>query len=103
VKRSRLKTALVATLLGMAGPVHSADSLWIVTGEVYKEDYYAGINALIPLPGYAASRPGLAGAAYLGVRYQDTSLSPPDPGNGASGNQLYLKGQLEGEAELSEK
>ena len=29
-------------------------------------------------------------------------MSPPDPGNGASGDQLYLKGQLEGEVGLSQ-
>jgi Cellulose biosynthesis protein BcsS len=121
----------------MAGPMYSADnSLWIVTGDVYRQEYYAAVGALIPLPGntlgrgwvqrywidsytysyasvpsridasvwgveamlgYQASRPGLAGAAYLGVRYQDTSLNPADPSNAAAGDQLYLKGQLEGE------
>ena len=53
--------------------------------------------------GYQASKPGLSGAAYLGVRYANTDLTPADPGNSASGNQLRLKGQLEGGAAFSEQ
>src|SRR5690349_14163084 len=36
-----------------------------------------GADAMI---GYQASRPGLSGAVYLGVRYSNAHLSPDDPG-----------------------
>lgn len=53
--------------------------------------------------GYQASKPGLYGATYLGVRYGNTELSPEDPGNGARGTQLRLKGQLEGTVAFSKR
>lgn len=53
--------------------------------------------------GYQASRPGLSGAAYLGVRYSNASLSPDDPSNDIRGDNFWLKGQLEGEAALDRK
>ena len=53
--------------------------------------------------GYQASKPGLYGAAYLGLRYANTDLSPDDPGNAARGDQLRLRGQLEGTAEFSQR
>jgi hypothetical protein len=56
VKHARLKAALVATLLDMAGHAHSADSLWIITGDVYPQEYYAAVGALIPLPGSVLGR-----------------------------------------------
>jgi Cellulose biosynthesis protein BcsS len=52
--------------------------------------------------GYQASRPGLSGAAYAGVRYSNAHLSPDDPGSALHGQQLFPKGQVEGEAMLSQ-
>jgi hypothetical protein len=51
--------------------------------------------------GYQASRPGLSGAAYAGVRYSNAHLSPDDPGSALRGQQLFPKAQVEGEALLS--
>lgn len=58
-----------------------------------------GAEAMI---GYQASRPGLSGAAYFGVRYSNAHLSPDDPNGALRGNQVWPKGQLEGEAKLSD-
>jgi hypothetical protein len=52
--------------------------------------------------GYQASRPGLSGALYLGVRYSDAHLSPDDPGSALRGQQWFPKAQVEGEAMLSQ-
>ena len=48
-----------------AGPQQIDSSVW-------------GAEAML---GYQASRPGLSGAVYLGVRYSDAHLSPDDPGS----------------------
>jgi len=53
--------------------------------------------------GYQASKPGLSGAAYLGLRYSNTSLSPDDPGNSARGDQFRPAAQLEGSKDFSAK
>jgi hypothetical protein len=57
-----------------------------------------GAEAMI---GYQASRPGLSGAAYFGVRYSNSHLSPDDPAGALRGQQFWPKAQLEGEATLS--
>ncbi len=38
---------------------------------------------------------------YLGVRYSNAHLSPDDPGAALSGQQVFPKGQVEGETLLS--
>ena len=137
--RAGLRLALAAGLFMSAAGVQSADKLWILTGEVYEDNYYVGLGALIPFPkstlgngwvqrywvdsftygyegatqhidanvygaeamaGYQTSRPGHSGALYLGVRYANTGLNPDDPGNDASGDQLWLKLLAEGEVAL---
>jgi hypothetical protein len=130
-----------ALLILLAGSVHADDRLWILTGDVYKDDYYFGGGLIIPfwgnnhlgngwvqrywldtfsytydaggrdidanvfgaeaMVGYQASRPGLSGAAYFGVRYSNAHLSPDDPGGALRGEQFWPKAQLEGEAQLS--
>lgn len=69
-----------------AGPRSIDSSVW-------------GAEAML---GYQASRPGLSGAVYAGVRYSNAHLSPDDPGAALRGQQLFPKGQVEGEAMLSQ-
>ena len=57
-----------------------------------------GADAMI---GYQASRPGLSGAVYFGVRYSNAHLSPDDPSGALRGEQFWPKAQVEGEATLS--
>jgi hypothetical protein len=63
----------------------------------------AGVWGAEGMLGYQASKSRLYGAAYIGLRYANTDLSPDDPGNEARGGQLRLRGQLEGTAEFSER
>jgi hypothetical protein len=130
-----------AILLMLAGIAQADDRLWILTGDLYKDDYYFGGGLIIPfwgnnhlgdgwvqrywadtfsysydangttidtnvfgveaMVGAQASRPGLYGAAYVGVRYSHAHLSPDDPGSALRGDQFFPKAQLEGEARLS--
>ncbi len=69
-----------------AGPQQIDSSVW-------------GAEAML---GYQASRPGLSGAVYLGVRYSDAHLSPDDPGSALRGQQWFPKAQVEGDAMLSQ-
>ena len=53
--------------------------------------------------GYAASRPGLSGALYLGGRYSNAHLSPDDPSSELNGNQLFGKAQAEGNVSFTQR
>jgi hypothetical protein len=137
-----LRAVVAVGLICAACNACADDRLWILTGDVYKDDYYFGGGAVIPfwgdnhlgqgwvqrywldtfsysydangtnidanvfgaeaMVGYQASRPGLAGAAYLGLRYSHATLSPDDPNGALRGDQLWPKAQLEGEAKLSD-
>ncbi len=52
--------------------------------------------------GYQKSGPAGWGAAYLGLRYNNTDLSPDDPANRTEGEHLWVKTQLEGEMNFAE-
>lgn len=52
--------------------------------------------------GYQESGKAGWGAAYLGLRYNNTNLSPDDPANRTEGEHLWVKTQLEGELKLAE-
>ncbi len=47
--------------------------------------------------GYQTSGPAGWAGAYLGLRFNNTSLSPDDPGNRNDGGHVWPKGQLEGQ------
>lgn len=49
------------------------------------------------LAGYRWSSGSSWGAAFAGLRYTDTHLSPDDPGSNVRGSRLGIKLQLEGE------
>jgi hypothetical protein len=133
--------AVAAALFVVAAAACADDRLWIVTGDVYKDDYYLGGGVIMPfwgnnhlgqgwvqrywldtfsytydaggrdidadvfgaeaMVGYQASRPGLSGAVYFGVRYSHAHLSPDDPNGALRGDQFWPKAQVEGEAQLS--
>ena len=52
--------------------------------------------------GYQMSSASAWGGIYAGVRYNDTRLSPDDPGNDTRGEHVWGKGQLEGGMDLAE-
>ena len=45
------KTVAGALLFIVAAAAHADDRLWILTGDVYKEDYYFGGGLIIPFWG----------------------------------------------------
>jgi hypothetical protein len=132
--------AMIA-LLSYVGRAQAGERLWILTGDIYRHDYYVGGGLIFPFPGnnhlgqgwvvrpwidsfsysylagttpvdarvlgaeamigYQASRSNLAAAAYLGVRYSNTRLSPDDPGGALRGEQVWPKAQVEIDAALS--
>lgn len=52
--------------------------------------------------GYQTSGQAGWAAVYAGLRYNNTSLSPDDPGNRNRGEHVWVKSQLEGELNLAE-
>lgn len=58
-----------------------------------------GLEAML---GYQMSGASTWGGIFAGARYNNTSLSPDDPGNANSGQHVWAKGQLEGGMDLAE-
>ena len=52
--------------------------------------------------GYQTSGSAGWAGAYAGLRYNNTSLSPDDPGNRNDGQKVWVKSQLEGQLNLAD-
>lgn len=47
-----MRTSLAAiTILALSTAAHAGERLWILTGDVYRHDYYLGGGLIFPLPG----------------------------------------------------
>jgi len=58
-----------------------------------------GVEAML---GYQMSSSSAWGGIFAGARYNNTSLSPDDPGNDTRGQHVWAKGQVEGGMDLAE-
>jgi len=58
-----------------------------------------GVEAML---GYQTSGPTFWAGVFTGLRYNNTSLEPDDPGNETNGEHIWLKTQFEGGTNLAE-
>ena len=65
------------------------------------QDVDASAYGLEGAVGYQKVGSGGWGGAYLGLRYQDTKLSPDNPDSQVRGGQFRVKAQLEGQQDFS--
>jgi len=100
------------TFVGLVAPIgdNSLGDGWVqkywldYLGYTYNTDQRitakaVGVEAML---GYQTSGPTFWAGVFTGLRYNNTSLEPDDPGNETSGEHIWLKTQFEGGMDLAE-